>query len=433
MASMQELVRGLKELEKDLDACARCGMCQAVCPLYRETRHENDVARGKLALLDGLLEHHFSSAQGVSERLDRCLLCGSCGANCPNGVNVVEIFLKARMVLSSVKRLSPFKKRMLSRVLADPGTFNRMASFLRKARKWAFTPETPVTGTSTLRVLPRLLTDNRHWVPLAPVPFQRMDPGNAHFPSGKNVLFFAGCLIDQVFPGIGEAVIKVFHHLHINLLVPPEQGCCGIPSLSSGDTDAMARLIRLHVRLFNDLKFDFLVTACATCTFTIRKVWPMMAKHLDPDTAEAVMDIAGKTRDISQFIVSEHGINSPPAARATPGDRRRITYHDPCHLKKSLGISSEPRALVAANPGYELVEMEKADQCCGMGGSFNLEYYDLSARMGNRKLENIRQTRCRTLATGCPACMIQFSDVLSRAGEEIRVRHPIEIYAETFQ
>jgi glycolate oxidase iron-sulfur subunit len=433
MESMKELVLGLKELEKDLGACARCGMCQSVCPLYRETRHEGDVARGKLALLDGLLENLFSSAKGVSKRLNRCLLCGSCAANCPNGVNVVEIFLKARTLLSSVRGLSPFRKRFLTRILAEPGTFDRFASFCEKAQKWAFTPENPVIGTSTVRLSSPLLTKNRHVVPLATVPFHRMEPQRGSFPPGVKVLFFVGCLIDKVFPRIAEAVIKVSRHHDIDLLIPPGQGCCGIPALSSGDADAMIRLIRFHLNLFKDLEFDFLVTACATCTYTIRKVWPMMLKSLDQDAAAAVMNISEKTRDICQFIVSDPGINFPSPPGAATGDRHRITYHDPCHLKKSLGVSSEPRALIVANPRYQLVEMEKADQCCGMGGGFNLEHYDLSTLIGNRKLDYIRQTRCQTIAAGCPACMIQFSDVLSRAGEKIRVRHPIEIYAEKLE
>jgi glycolate oxidase iron-sulfur subunit len=100
-------------------------------------------------------------------------------------------------------------------------------------------------------------------------------------------------------------------------------------------------------------------------------------------------------------------------------------------LKKSLGVSGEPRDLIRANPDYTLREMPAADDCCGMGGSFNLEHYGLSARIGRLKRDHIVSTGCSVVATGCPACMLQISDMLSHAGDRIAVKHPVEIYAES--
>ncbi len=105
MGDMQMLVGLMRELESQLSACMRCGMCQAVCPLYAQTGREADVARGKLALLDGLLQEMFDRPDSVAERLNKCLLCGSCQANCPSGVRVIEIFLKARAVLAGFSGL----------------------------------------------------------------------------------------------------------------------------------------------------------------------------------------------------------------------------------------------------------------------------------------------------------------------------------------
>jgi len=110
-----------------------------------------------------------------------------------------------------------------------------------------------------------------------------------------------------------------------------------------------------------------------------------------------------------------------------------ITYHDPCHLKKSLGVAAEPRALIQANPNYQFKEMPESDRCCGLGGSFNLYYYELSANIGTRKRDHIASSGCSAVATGCPACMIQLSDMLSKAGDQIAVRHPVEIYAESLK
>src|SRR6056297_1261960 len=107
---MAELVRRMKKLEQQVARCSRCGICQSVCPLYNVTQNESDVARGKLMLIDGLMRSFFDDPEGVWQRLDRCLLCGSCVANCPRGVNGVEIFLNARMVIAGYRGMSLVKK-----------------------------------------------------------------------------------------------------------------------------------------------------------------------------------------------------------------------------------------------------------------------------------------------------------------------------------
>ena len=126
MPRMQTLAQMLRELEDQLAGCMRCGLCQSVCPLFAETGREADVARGKLALLDGLSQEMFKDPQGVSERLNRCLLCGSCAANCPSGVRVLDIFIKARAILSGYMGLSPVKKAIFRGLLAKPDLFNQL-------------------------------------------------------------------------------------------------------------------------------------------------------------------------------------------------------------------------------------------------------------------------------------------------------------------
>ena len=110
MPGIKELTKLMQELEDQLTVCMRCGMCMAVCPLFAETGREADVARGKLALLEGLLQEMFKDPKGVYERLNRCLLCGSCAANCPSGVSTMEIFIKSRAILTGFMGLSPSKK-----------------------------------------------------------------------------------------------------------------------------------------------------------------------------------------------------------------------------------------------------------------------------------------------------------------------------------
>ncbi len=175
-------------------------------------------------------------------------------------------------------------------------------------------------------------------------------------------------------------------------------------------------------------RFDVLVTACATCTSTIRKVWPVLLAD-DGEILARVRALSEKTMDIHEFLVRRLDIH--PEAAVPRSDAVPVTYHDPCHLKKSLGVFAEPRELLRANPGIRLVEMAQPDWCCGLGGSFSLEHYDLSSQVGRKKRDMVAATGARVVATGCPACMLQFHDRLSQAGDGVQVRHAMELYVES--
>ena len=97
----------------------------------------------------------------------------------------------------------------------------------------------------------------------------------------------------------------------------------------------------------------------------------------------------------------------------------------------SLGITAQPRAVARLNPNVQLVEMKDAGACCGCGGSFTLLHYDLAERIGAKKRDNIIASGAQVVTTGCPACMLQITDMLSKAGARTRVCHPVELYAET--
>ncbi|MGD9975700.1 MAG: (Fe-S)-binding protein [Desulfatirhabdiaceae bacterium] len=430
MTPFDELIRLMKELEDQLVVCMKCGMCQSVCPLYAQTGRESDVARGKLALLDGLMKKMLDDPAGVSERLNKCLLCGSCAAACPSGVHVMDIFIKARAILAGYMGLSPAKRLIFRGMLANPALFDRLTEWGAVFQNLFTKKASDIIGTSCARVMSPLI-DNRHFMPLAKTPFHRMVPSRSTpaGASGIRVAFFTGCLIDKLFPNISQAGLQVLDFHGVGVFLPENQGCCGIPAISSGDLKTFYGLVRHNIRQFETDSVDYLVTACATCTSTIKKVWPVLLESDDTGLREKVRLLSEKTLDISQFLAKHVGLSpiDPPES----GGVQTVTYHDPCHLKKSLGVSQEPRQVIRASRGWKLTEMADADTCCGMGGSFNLQYYEISAKIGDHKRQNIIDTGCRTVATGCPACMMQISDRLSRAGNAVSVKHVIEIYAES--
>lgn len=431
MYDMKKLAELIRELEDQLVVCMRCGMCQAVCPLFAETGRESDVARGKLALLDGLIREVFKDPKGVNERLTRCLLCGNCAANCPSGVKVLEVFLKARTIITGYMGLNPLKKAIFRGMLAHPEFFDSLLEWGSKLQGIFTRPVDDLLGSSCARFMSPL--SERHFRTLAPVPFHRLVKSLDTAPgaSGLKVAFFVGCVIDKVFPSIGQATLKALKHHGVGVFMPEQMGCCGIPALSSGDAETFDRLVRYNLKRLDSERFDYLVTACATCTSTIKKMWPMMARGFTDEERERIEALAERTMDVTEFLVDKAGLRESDAAEEI--ERVPVTYHDPCHLRKSLGVAVQPRIAIRANPRYRLKEMAEPDRCCGCGGSFNLQYYDVSVAIGRRKRDNIVQSGCSVVATGCPACMLQITDMLSREGDRVRVLHAIEIYADALK
>jgi glycolate oxidase iron-sulfur subunit len=216
----------LKELDDQLVGCMRCGMCQAVCPLFAQTGREVDVARGKISLLDGLANEIIRNPVGVKERLDRCLLCGTCEANCPSGVKVLDIFFKARAILTGYLGLSPAKKAIFRGLLSNPRLFNQLLSFGAKFQK-LFTKEVnDLLGSSCARFQAPIVGD-RHFKGLAEKPFHKIVP-SLDTPAGKSglrVAFFPGCVMDKIFPNVAQSVLKVMEHHGVGVYMPANQAC----------------------------------------------------------------------------------------------------------------------------------------------------------------------------------------------------------------
>jgi len=112
--------------------------------------------------------------------------------------------------------------------------------------------------------------------------------------------------------------------------------------------------------------------------------------------------------------------------RPKPIGQEAVTYHDPCHLKRGIGVSSEPRELLTA-AGFNLREMAESDTCCGFAGTYSFKYPDISASVLARKLDHIASSDATVVATDCPGCILQIAGGLHRAGSRIRVRHTAEL------
>lgn len=430
MSDLNRLASQLMALDDRIIACMKCGLCQAVCPMFGTTMMEADVARGKLALVDNLAHRMIEDPEAVADKLGRCLLCGSCQSNCPSGVQIMDIFMEAREVVAAYLGLHPLKKVIFRTLLAKPGLFNLAMRVGAPCQGLLFRSTGNIQPTTRAPLLDGMI-GKRHIRKLAAKPLHVTEGAVDTLPgkSGIRVAFFPGCLGDKLYTGMAEACLKVLRHHGVGIFMPDGMACCGIPAVSSGDIEGMLRQTQVNLEVLSKGQFDYLVTPCSSCTSTIKELWPHYAQRLTAREQSLARELAAKTMDINAFLIDVLKVAS--AEDAAAGTPVKVTYHDSCHLRNSLKITKQPRQVIGLNPRYDLVEMAEADRCCGCGGSFNLFHYDLSSRIGQRKRNNAVATGARVVAAGCPACMMQLEDMLSQNGDPVVVKHTVEIYAES--
>lgn len=411
LKALADSVKGLA------DVCTRCGMCQAVCPVYRNTLVESDSARGKLTLLSALHEELTSSPKETLKRLERCTLCGGCQTTCPRGVSTVDAFLLARKALHEAGALSGTKRTLLRQAFADPERTATLAARFAWVQRFFTKTEDPDARIALKKSYP---------VPKVVRPFLKdrgLNPQESQAGDGPKVLLFSGCLVDKVYPFVGEGLVGLLTEAGVRVEIPEGQGCCGIPLLSGGDVEAFADVVRSHLSLFGGEDFDFIVTPCATCTHALKELW-LKAEGLDDSERKSLEGIASKVMDGSQLLAS---LGDTPEEGDVEEESLVVTVHDPCHSRHSLKNTRHVRELVK-QAGHTLVEMEAG--CCGLGGSFGVSHRSLSLEIGATCLQRMEATGADVVVTTCPGCMAQIEALLTASGSSMKVRHAVELFGD---
>ncbi len=236
------------------------------------------------------------------------------------------------------------------------------------------------------------------------------------------VSLFIQCLVDTLYPDVGEAMVTVLERLGVVLDYPEGQTCCGQPAFNSGyRREAKAAALRF-VELFADA--EAIVCPSGSCVQMVRQHYPELFADEDEALQRRVQDVASKCYEFSEYLVDILGVEDVKAR--FPG---RVTYHDSCHLLRGLGIEKQPRRLLAHVDALEFIEMNDHDVCCGFGGTFSINYAEISTAMVDEKIDNIIASGA-DYVTGCDmSCLMNIQGRLSRRKERVQVRHIAEILA----
>jgi len=247
------------------------------------------------------------------------------------------------------------------------------------------------------------------------------------------VSLFVTCVVDQMFPQVGVAAVQVLRQQGVDVGFNPDQTCCGQPAFNTGYREE-ARTVALHmIDVFErDLEFaDYIVAPSGSCTAMVRKFYAELFEG-EEQILSRVQKIAGRMYELSEFLVDVLGIHDVGTNHRDPssGVVHRVTYHDCCHLLRELGVARQPRLLIQSVRGSELIEMDKAESCCGFGGTFSVKYPEISSAIGDEKIASIERSGADTVVACDSSCLMQIAGLASRRGLTIRCMHLAEFLAE---
>jgi len=390
----------IRESESILRKCVHCGFCTATCPTYILTGDELDSPRGRISLIQNMLESDAPPTHETVHHIDRCLSCLACTTTCPSGVNYMHLVDHARKHISSSygrPMTARFYRGLLSGVMTRPSLF-RGALFGAKI------------GYPFRDLLPDVM---KRMLELARSSAKKTKAGlrpGVHRTAEKSVgrvALLQGCVQSSLDPEINESSVRTLNRLGFDVSVVAQASCCGSLPFHLGDEKrASAHAQRTIDAFFDEIEnqdADFLVVNTSGCG-TMMKDYGFQFRD-DPGLSERAALIAQKTVDIAELLFD---LKPEPTGQAagTP-----IAYHAACSLEHGQKVQSQPRALLT-HLGFDVREVDEGHLCCGSAGTYNILQGDLSDQLRARKVERINKTRAEIACAGNIGCLTQLAGVL---------------------
>lgn len=396
----------------ELYQCVHCGLCLNQCPTYRALQLEAESPRGRIHLVRAAAEGRVDLSPRFADHLYLCLLCRACESACPSGVQYGRIAEAAREQLGppGTETGKAVLNFAFKQIFPHPLRVRALFALLRLYQR---------SGLRRIAgyILPKRLRDMEAFLP--EIPDRTFRPPSGTLPAlgvrRATVAVLDGCVMPILFGDVNEATVRVLRRSGCDVFFPRRQGCCGALNVHNGETAAAKGMARRNIDAFGDVEADAIIVNAAGCGAALKEYGYLLRD--DPEYREKAARFSAKVKDAAEFL-ADLGLR---------GELRpvqmTVTYQDPCHLAHGQKIREQPRKLLRAIPGLQLVEMEGADRCCGSAGIYNLTHPGMSQRLLAEKAEAIAATGADAVVAPNPGCMLQ----LRAGGAAPRVYHLIEL------
>ena len=358
-------MKELKDFEKDLNKCSKCGLCEAACPLFTLNPNDCVASKGKFIMLHGVTKGELKLSQKINSYIDMCLKCEKCNSFCPSGIDVCQILNTAKSEYTQ----NTFKGKFIHLFLSKPifRTFIKICATISKP----FRPK-----------------------------FQ-----NKKTEKTTTVAYFRGC-VNQILPNTDKYLAKIFKNSDIEIITP-DFDCCGLPFLSEGAMERFIQSAKYNIAQLN-FDYDYLLADCASCQSTISEY----SKYIEN------IDFDGKIHNWGDLIALKN-------LKFKFKKPIKVTFHKPCHLKNDNFF----KRIIENCENVEYVEMEDYDGCCGFAGSFGIKNRKLSKQLSQIKAKNIAKTNADYVITTCPVCILGLKQGLFLGKNNTKVVSLLEFLA----
>ncbi len=236
----------------------------------------------------------------------------------------------------------------------------------------------------------------------------------------KTIQLMITCILDTLYPETGEAVVRLLERAGVEVQVPRGQTCCGQPAFNAGLRRDARKMAQHTIAVFEKAPGDVVVPS-GSCAGMIRHQYAELFAGDDRWLPRA-QALAERTCELTQYLVDVLGVTDFGAQY-----NGKLTYHASCHLLREVGVTRQPRALLSAVRGAELVELPGAEECCGFGGVFSVEHPEISAAMVDRKIKNIDATGADAVVVCDAGCITNINGALHRKGKKPCAVHIADI------
>ena len=396
--------------------CVHCGFCLPTCPSYAVYEDEMDSPRGRIVLMRIGNEPGSEASAEMRVHLDRCLGCMACVTACPSGVHYDKLIEQAR---PQIERNAPrprrerLYRRLIFALFTHPGRLRALAPLMwlnqRLGVSEALTPR--LARVPELQAMLRLAPPVSPRAAVARLPEVTPARGTRR----GRVALMQGCINRVFFGDVNAATVRVLSAEGWEVHAPRLPRCCGALQLHAGVEDEALELAKATIAAYEG--FETIAVNVAGCGSGMKDYAHLLSD--DPEWAERAAAFSARVKDVTELLAE-----GEPVALRHPLPLK-VAYHDACHLAHAQGVRAQPRALLRAIPGLEVVEPPDWELCCGSAGIYNLVKPEAAAELGARKARNLVSTGADAVAAGNPGCALQIAAHLD--GHDLPILHPMTL------